>query len=68
MQYAAPSRLQRRSLGLLDAPLELVIGLAEGETRWRGMAARMARGILAPGFPRRLRLDRQRVDGAGEFP
>ena len=23
--------------GVLDAPLEPVIGLAEGETRWRGM-------------------------------
>jgi hypothetical protein len=26
-----------QDLGVLDAPLEPVIGLAEGETRWRGM-------------------------------
>jgi hypothetical protein len=26
-----------KSRGVLDAPLEPVIGLAEGETRWRGM-------------------------------
>src|SRR3982074_520847 len=26
-----------RGRGVLDAPLEPVIGLAEGETRWRGM-------------------------------
>jgi hypothetical protein len=25
--------------GVLDTPLEPVIGLAEGETRWRGMMA-----------------------------
>jgi hypothetical protein len=24
-------------LGILDAPVEPVIGLTEGETRWRGM-------------------------------
>jgi hypothetical protein len=26
-----------QSLGVLDTPTEPVIGLAEGETRWRGM-------------------------------
>jgi len=29
--------------GLLDAPLEPVIGLAEGETRWRGVTAMRGR-------------------------
>jgi hypothetical protein len=28
---------ESQDLGVLDAPLEPVIGLAEGETRWRGM-------------------------------
>jgi hypothetical protein len=28
-----------RSCGVLDTPLEPVIGLAGGETRWRGMTA-----------------------------
>src|SRR3984957_12073866 len=37
IQYAAPFRLYLRCQRLLDAPLEPVIGLAEGETRWRGM-------------------------------
>jgi hypothetical protein len=31
-----------RSHGVLDAPPEPVIGLAEGETRWRGMTTRQA--------------------------
>jgi len=30
---------QRR--GVLDAPTEPVIGLAEGETRWRGMTGKL---------------------------
>ena len=29
--------IKSRSRGVLDAPPEPVIGLAEGETRWRGM-------------------------------
>jgi hypothetical protein len=29
-------------LGVLDRPLEPVIGLAEGETRWRAMTAERA--------------------------
>ena len=29
--------MERKSRGLLDTPQEPVIGLAEGETRWRGM-------------------------------
>jgi hypothetical protein len=36
-QYAAAFRLDRRLPSVLDAPLEPFIGLAEGETRWRGM-------------------------------
>jgi len=31
---------KRRGRGVLDAPLEPVIGLAEGETRWRSMTER----------------------------
>jgi hypothetical protein len=30
---------ESQDLGVLDAPLEPVIGLAEGETRWRGHEA-----------------------------
>jgi len=29
--------IEPKSRGVLDTPLEPVIGLAEGETRWRGM-------------------------------
>ena len=29
--------IEPRSRGVLDSPPEPVIGLAEGETRWRGM-------------------------------
>ena len=29
--------IESKSRGVLDTPLEPVIGLAEGETRWRGM-------------------------------
>src|SRR3984885_1385283 len=39
IQYAVTFRLNRRRRRLLDTPLEPVIGLAEGETRWRGMTA-----------------------------
>jgi hypothetical protein len=31
--------IEPRGRGVLDAPLEPVIGLAEGETRWRSMTA-----------------------------
>jgi hypothetical protein len=30
--------MESRNCGVLDTPLKPVIGLAEGETRWRGMA------------------------------
>ena len=29
--------MEPKSRGVLDTPLEPVLGLAEGETRWRGM-------------------------------
>jgi hypothetical protein len=31
--------IESRSPGVLDTPLAPVVGLAEGETRWRGMTA-----------------------------
>jgi hypothetical protein len=31
--------MESKGCGVLDTPLEPVIGLAEGETRWRGMTA-----------------------------
>jgi hypothetical protein len=31
--------MESKSRGVMDTPLEPVIGLAEGETRWRGMTA-----------------------------
>jgi hypothetical protein len=37
IRYAAPFEIYLRRLGVLDAPPEPVIGLAEGETRWRRM-------------------------------
>jgi hypothetical protein len=37
IQYAATSRRISIAAGILDHPLEPVIGLAEGETRWRVM-------------------------------
>ena len=36
-QYSRVLMMESNSRGVLDAPLEPVIGLAEGETRWRGM-------------------------------
>jgi hypothetical protein len=36
--------------GVLDTPLEPVIGLAEGETRWRGMTTECEAGVMAPKF------------------
>jgi hypothetical protein len=35
-QYYAALAKESRSRGVLDTPLEPVIGLAKGETRWRG--------------------------------
>jgi hypothetical protein len=31
--------MEPKGRGVLDIPLEPVIGLAEGETRWRGLTA-----------------------------
>jgi RNA polymerase subunit RPABC4/transcription elongation factor Spt4 len=38
--------MESRSRGVLDTPLEPVIGLSEGETRWRGMTV-IARSDLS---------------------
>ena len=46
--------IKSRGHGVLDAPLEPVIGLAEGETRWRGMTPKMLR-------PPRLSLGRRKM-------
>jgi hypothetical protein len=49
--------IEPRSRSVLDAPPEPVIGLAEGETRWRGMTAfsgavgRGNKGIGLPPYP-----------------
>jgi hypothetical protein len=44
--------IESRSRGVLDAPLEPVIGLAEGETRWRGMTTYCGTARLNQiGFP-----------------
>jgi hypothetical protein len=37
IQYSEALVIEPRSRSVLDTPLEPVIGLAEGETRWRGM-------------------------------
>jgi hypothetical protein len=36
--------MESRERGVLDTPQEPVIGLAEGETRWRGMTAAVQAG------------------------
>jgi hypothetical protein len=48
IQYSVAPVIQSKGCGVLDTPLEPVIGLAEGESRWRSMtvsgeAARSAR-------------------------
>jgi hypothetical protein len=47
-QYSRVLMMESKSRGVLDAPLEPVIGLAEGETRWRGMTT----DILEAACPR----------------
>jgi hypothetical protein len=37
IQYSETPAMESKSRGVLDTPLEPVIGLAKGETRWRGM-------------------------------
>jgi hypothetical protein len=44
IQYVAPFRFYLKPQRLLDAPLQPVIGLADSETRWRGMTAVARRG------------------------
>jgi hypothetical protein len=39
IQYSEASVMRSMGRGVLDTPLEPVIGLAEGETRWRSMTA-----------------------------
>ena len=39
IQYPEVSVMEAIARGIPDTPLEPVIGLAEGETRWRGMTA-----------------------------
>jgi hypothetical protein len=39
IQYSRAPMMESKSCGVLDTPLEPVIGLAEGETRWRSMTA-----------------------------
>src|SRR6266478_6247035 len=55
--------MKSQSRSILDTPLEPVIGLAEGETRWRGMTASC--GIHNPDKPC-PRLQR-RKHGAGDI-
>jgi 8-oxo-dGTP diphosphatase len=43
-----PFEIQSRLSGILDAPLELAIGLAAGETRWRGMTPKVLRASQSP--------------------
>jgi len=44
-QYSGAPVMESRSRGVLGTPLEPVIGLAEGETRWRSMTVR---GVAPP--------------------
>jgi hypothetical protein len=39
--------MESKGRSVLDTPLEPVIGLAEGETRWRSMTASARRGLSA---------------------
>jgi hypothetical protein len=43
IQYAAASRFIIGVSGILDRPPEPVIGLAEGETRWRALTVEVSR-------------------------
>jgi hypothetical protein len=54
IQYFEGAVIELRSRGVLDTPLEPVIGLAAGETRWRGMTVRglTPSGQMVVGHPR----------------
>jgi hypothetical protein len=47
IQYSEASMVESTGRGVLDAPLEPVIGLAEGETRWRSMTVSARNGLSA---------------------
>ena len=53
IQYSETLAIEPKGCGVLDTPLEPVIGLAEGETRWWSMtifARAMRRSIQTPSF------------------
>jgi hypothetical protein len=70
---AATFRFHHRRLGIPDRPLEPVIGLAGGETRWRAMTVESAARRYSshtPTFPRRdtpelCKSFRPEMEGAG---
>src|SRR5437879_3849195 len=51
IQHSEAPVMESKSRGVLDNPLEPVVGLAEGETRWRGMTVSFgarAKALFAP--------------------
>jgi hypothetical protein len=68
IQCSRDSRALIRVLGVLDAPQEPVIGLAEGEIRWRSMTAerdvtQRSRGTNASELSNRTALEIRRAQG-----
>jgi hypothetical protein len=57
IQYSEALVMEPRSRGLLDTPLEPVIGFAEGETRWRSMTVLARSDLSAVAQPAEERLD-----------
>ena len=53
IQYSEASVIDPKGHGVLDIPLEPVIGLAEGETRWRGMTANIGEKRKRAAYPAR---------------
>jgi hypothetical protein len=51
--------INQKGRGVLDTPLEPVIGLAEGETRWRGMTT----VVVVLGMPKRPASETDLPDG-----
>jgi hypothetical protein len=45
IQYSETSMMESKGRSVLDTQLKPVIGLAEGETRWRGMTAVFGRHL-----------------------
>jgi hypothetical protein len=67
IQYSRVVVMESRSRGVLDTPLEPVIGLAGGETRWRGMTRSLG-GARSPLQRRQYRLRNiRRAVAAAEF-